>query len=234
MEASSRNLPSAEAAATDRPNGPRSAKGAETRARLLTAAKAIFEENGFLDARISDIAERAGLSHGSFYHYFDSKEEVFREIAEVVEDQLSAPLGRVVLDRTSDATPQERIREAIRLHLESYRQEARIMGVIEQVSRYDTHVRAARFKRHRYYGEQVEESIRRLQRHGLVDPDLDPVIAAAALGSMTTRFPELWLVEESLDCTFDQAVDQLARVFVNALGFRDGPERPAARGRRDK
>ena len=68
-------------------NGPRSRKGAETRARLLAAAKEIFEENGFLDARISDIAERAGLSHGSFYHYFDSKEEVFREVAESVEDQ---------------------------------------------------------------------------------------------------------------------------------------------------
>jgi AcrR family transcriptional regulator len=34
----------------------------------VTAAKEIFENDGFLDARISDIAERAGLSHGSFYH----------------------------------------------------------------------------------------------------------------------------------------------------------------------
>ena len=187
--------------ATDKPNGPRSAKGAETGARLLAAAKAIFEENGFLDARISDIAERAGLSHGSFYHYFESKDEVFREVAETVEDQLSAPLGSVILDPASEATPAERIGQAIRLHLESYRQEARIMGVIEQVSRYDPQVRAARFKRHRFYGEQVEESIRRLQRHGLVDSNLDPVIAAAALGSMTTRFPELWLVEGSLECT---------------------------------
>jgi AcrR family transcriptional regulator len=214
---------------TEKPNGPRSPKGAETRARLLAAAKATFEDSGFLDARISDIAERAGLSHGSFYHYFESKEEVFREVAETIEDQLSAPLGSVILDPASDATPAERIRQAIRLHLEAYRQEARIMGVIEQVSRYDTQVRAARFKRQRYYGEQVEESIRRLQRHGLVDPDLEPVIAAAVLGSMTTRFPELWLVEGSLDCSFDDGVDQLTRVFVNALGLKEPPEKPAAR-----
>jgi len=197
---------------------------------LLAAAKEIFEENGFLDARISDIAERAGLSHGSFYHYFDSKEEIFREVAEAVEDQLSAPLGSVILDPKSDATPQERIREAIRLHMESYRREARIMGVIEQVSRYDEHVKAARFLQHLHYREQVEESIRRLQRHGLVDPDLDPVIAAAALGSMTTRFPEMWLVEGRLKCSFDDGVDQLTRVFVNALGFKEpaaGRRRPA-------
>jgi AcrR family transcriptional regulator len=225
-------VPVAAVVGTDKPNGPRSAKGAETRARLLAAAKAIFEENGFLDARISDIAERAGLSHGSFYHYFDSKDEVFREVAETVEDQLSAPLGRVILDPASEATPAERIGQAIRLHLESYRQEARIMGVIEQVSRYDPQVRAARFKRHRFYGEQVEESIRRLQRHGLVDPNLDPVIAAAALGSMTTRFPELWLVEGALDCTFDEGVEQLTRVFVNGLGLRDDSRRPPTPVRR--
>src|SRR5271165_5679457 len=86
----------------DKPNGPRSRKGVQTRARLVAAAKEVFEENGFLDARISDIAERAGLSHGSFYHYFESKEEVFREVAAEVDERLSAPLS-VVLDPSSHA-----------------------------------------------------------------------------------------------------------------------------------
>ena len=75
-----------------------SRKGIETRARLLGAAKEVFEQDGFLDARISDIAERAGLSHGSFYHYFESKEEVFREVAAEVEQRLSEPLYSVILD----------------------------------------------------------------------------------------------------------------------------------------
>jgi len=218
-------LPGPASAGTEKSNGPRSRKGAETRARLLVAAKEVFEENGFLDSRVSDIAERASLSHGSFYHYFDSKEEIFREVAETMEDQLSAPLGSVILDPASEATPEERIREAIRLHLESYRQEARIMGVIEQVSRYDEQVRAARFERQRHYSAQVEESIRRLQRHALVDASLDPVIAAAVLGSMTSRFPEMWLVEGRLDCSFDEGVEHLARMFINALGLKDAPRR---------
>lgn len=224
-------MPSAAPVESDKPNGPRSRKGAQTRARLLDAAKEIFEENGFLDARISDIAERAGLSHGSFYHYFDSKEEVFREVAARVVDQLSAPLGDVILDPASDATPPERIRAAMRLHLEAYRREARIMGVIEQVSRYDQHVKEFRFQHQQQYELQVQESIRRLQRHGLVDPALDPVVASAVLGSMTNRFPELWLVEGAVKCTFDDGVDQLTRVFLNALGIKyDFP--PPSRGRR--
>ena len=81
-------------AASEAQNGPRSRKGEQTRARLLDAAKEIFEDNGFLEARISDIAERAGLSHGAFYHYFDSKEQIFREIAEMAlaQGQLSCKL----------------------------------------------------------------------------------------------------------------------------------------------
>ena len=209
---------------SEKPNGPRSRKGAQTRARLLDAAKEIFEENGFLDARISDIAERAGLSHGSFYHYFDSKEEVFREVAAAVDDELREPLDTIILAQSSTATPRERIREAMRRHFESYRDEARIMGVIEQVSRYDEHVNAMRRARHEEQRAQVADSIRQLQRHGLADPSLDPLVAAAALGSMTWRFAEMWLVEGLLDCSFDEGIEQVTTLFVNALRLQDKPE----------
>ena len=210
---------------SEKPSGPRSRKGVETRSRLVSAAKEVFETDGFLDARISDIAERAGLSHGSFYHYFESKEEVFREVAAEVDERLSAPLNSVILDPSSSATPYERIHEAIRLHLESYRDEARIMGVIEQVWRFDAQFNAVRAERHRRYTAQIADSIRRMQRHGLADQRLNPAIAADGLGAMTYRFPEMWFVQGFLDCDFDEGVDQLTRLFVNALGIPDLPER---------
>lgn len=194
-----------------------SRKGKMTRARLLAAAKEIFEEDGFLEARISDIAERAGVSHGSFYTYFSSKDEVFREVALEVEDQLSSPLGEVILARGSVATPNERIRVAMRKHLEIYRREARIMGVIEQVARHDEQLRDARSERRDLYGRAVSDSIRQLQDRGLVDARLNPEIAAAVLGSMIERFPEMWLAEGRVVCDFDQGVEHLATIFLNAL-----------------
>ena len=203
----------------EKPSGPRSRKGIETRARLVAAAKEVFELDGFLDARISDIAERAGLSHGSFYHYFESKEEVFREVAAAVEERLQEPLYSVILDSSSTAPPFERIHEGIRRNLEAYRDEARIMGVIEQVSRFDDELRASRHERHHVSSAQIADSIRRLQRRGLADKQLDPDIAAAGLGAMTYRFPEMWFVQGLLDCDFDTGVEQLTRLFVNALGL---------------
>src|SRR3954466_5478171 len=143
---------------SDAQNGPRSRKGVQTRARLLEAAKEIFEESGFLEARISDIAERAGLSHGAFYHYFESKEQVFREIAEQLDDQLAEPMESIVFAHGSTADPRERLFSALRAHLERYRDEAKIMGVIEQVSRYDEHVAAVRSARNKLHREQMEAS----------------------------------------------------------------------------
>lgn len=208
--------------------GPRSKKGERTRARLLEAAKEIFEEYGFLDARVTDIAERAGVSHGSFYHYFESKEQIFREVAALIDEQLSEPLGTVIMARSSEP-PAERLYKAIRRHFERYRDVARIMGVIEQVSRYDEHVGVVRAARHQVYRDEVAESIRRLQRRGMADPTLDPDVAAAVLGAMTSRFAEMWLAQGIVTCDFDKAVEQVTKVFVNALGIKDASRAPSRR-----
>jgi AcrR family transcriptional regulator len=200
---------------------PRSRKGTLTRARLIQAAQEVFEETGFLEARISDIAERAGLSHGSFYHYFDSKEQIFREVAEQQEARLTAA------DDTGEPDPEvpsefDRILRANRRYLRRYRDNGKIMGVIEEVSRYDSIVNDARMNRQKHFAERAEHAIRRLQASGHADPTVDPPIAALALGSMVGRFAELWIIEGWADFDLDVAAEQLTRLWANAIGLRPG------------
>ena len=202
---------------------PRSRKGEITRARLLDAAKAVFEETGFLEARISDIAVRAGLSHGSFYHYFDSKEQIFREVA----DEQEALLTATARDdgATDDAvageplTEYDRILIANRRYLQRYRDNGKIMGVIEEVSRYDSYVNDARMRRQKHFADRAEASIRRLQADDAADAGIDAGIAAMALGSMIGRFAELWLVAHWAEYEFDAAVEQISRLWANAIGL---------------
>jgi len=202
---------------------PRSRKGAETRARFVEAAKQVFEEDGFLAARISDISKRAGLSHGSFYHYFDSKEQIFREVAEAQERLLTEPPAAGRSAASNRASHRERIRRANRRYLEQYRDEARIMGLIEQVSRFDEHVRAVRAASQKHFADRAERSIRKLQAEGAADPAIDPAIAAMALGAMVARFAELWLVQGYADYDFEEAVEQLTALWCNALSLKNEP-----------
>lgn len=200
------------------PSRPLTRRGERTRAKLLAAAKEVFEDAGFFNARITDIAVRAGVAHGTFYTYFSSKEEVFRELALVIGDQLAAPLSDVILATDTKATPEERIREAMRRYLERYREEAKIMGVIEQVSRTDDVLAAARIERQVWDQSIVADSIARMQSHGLSDNDLDPEIAVLILGAMTERFSEMWFTQGRLDCNFEEGLEQLTKLYVNALG----------------
>ena len=211
------------------PQRPRSRKGERTRARLVEAAKKVFERDGFLDARIVDIAETADLAPGSFYHYFESKEQIFREVAQTQEERLTAPSDDAP---PADVTPFERIRRANRLYLQRYRDEAALMGVIEQVSRYDEPVNAARTATMKHFVERAEGAIRRMQRDGLVDKRLRPAMAADALGAMVARFAEMWLVQGYRDYDFDDAVEQLSILWANALGL--APEPPAPKRTRRK
>ncbi len=47
---------------------------------ILRAALEVFSINGYAGTRLDDVAERAGISKGTIYLYFNSKEELFHEM----------------------------------------------------------------------------------------------------------------------------------------------------------
>ena len=59
---------------------PRTERGRKTLRRLIEAAAQEFGERGFHEAAITGITQRAGVALGTFYTYFQSKEEVFRAL----------------------------------------------------------------------------------------------------------------------------------------------------------
>lgn len=56
---------------------------------LAAAALDLFVERGFAATRLDDVAKRAGVSKGTLYLYFDSKEELFKA---VIREGYVAPL----------------------------------------------------------------------------------------------------------------------------------------------
>jgi len=64
------------------------ARGARTRARLVSAARALFEERGYLATGVNDISAAAGVAYGTFYIYFASKDEVFGEVVDELHRQV--------------------------------------------------------------------------------------------------------------------------------------------------
>jgi AcrR family transcriptional regulator len=201
----------------------RSPRGRRTRAALLVAGRAVFERDGFIEARITDIAAGAGVSHGTFYTYFAGKEEIFREIVSGVQAEMRAP-GH---GRPPDDDLWARIEHGNRVYIETYLRNQKIMATLEQVVTFNEEVRQMRRDIRRPFLVRNERAIRRWQEAGLVDPVLDPRYAASALGAMVDRFMYTWTVlGEPFDK--DRAIATLTRLWAGALGIapRDHPTGP--------
>jgi AcrR family transcriptional regulator len=56
-------------------------QGVERKQQLLDAAARLFAERGYAQTRIVDICREAGVAKGLFYWYFETKEQVFRDLA---------------------------------------------------------------------------------------------------------------------------------------------------------
>ena len=58
--------------------------------QILQAARQVFANQGFHNTRMSDIAQTAGVSQGTLYHYFRSKDELFLEVLNIWNKQIQS------------------------------------------------------------------------------------------------------------------------------------------------
>ena len=56
-------------------------KAEKTRSRLLESARRLISERGFDHVSVEDITKDSGVAKGTFYHYFECKEEVVAELS---------------------------------------------------------------------------------------------------------------------------------------------------------
>jgi len=78
--------------------------------QLIDAALEVFSEHGFNAAKLDEIAHRAGVSKGTIYLYFASKEELFKA---VVNDVIAAQL-RTAHEGPSPTSASARLERALR------------------------------------------------------------------------------------------------------------------------
>lgn len=62
----------------------RELKKAQTRQKIADAAVELFEKHGYEATTVQQIAERASVAKGTFFNYFNSKEELMMELQSVV------------------------------------------------------------------------------------------------------------------------------------------------------
>jgi AcrR family transcriptional regulator len=101
------------------------------RRHILDTAARVFAEKGYYNTKVADILEEAGISTGSFYFYFNNKEELF----EILYDEMITTYLGVLQDAVDTMTHHteniiKSISHAITLSLQTFQKNkelARIM-----------------------------------------------------------------------------------------------------------
>ncbi|WP_430334381.1 TetR/AcrR family transcriptional regulator [Rhodococcus sp. ACT016] len=199
------------------------ARGRKTRDGLLDAARKVFEEVGFLDTRVEQIAQEAGVSYGTFYRYFESKEDVFEELSTRLFEDVHR---REPLD--PDLSPAERLIASNRSYYQAYRRNAKLMAIVEQVATFNDEFRALRHEHRRKLIDRSARAIARWQEQGQVRESLDPVMAARAMAAMVDHTLYLWLVQGD-EANEESLLETLDQMCIGALGFDLGDVEPIRR-----
>ena len=194
---------------------PQTAHGRRTRDALIAAARTVFERDGYVDSRLVDIAAEAKCSIGSFYTWFDSKDEVFAAVLREAQSEMLHPgTGRI----EASADPIAIIAASNRAYFEAYRRNARLNQLLLQVAAVDARFREMRRARADAFVTRNARAIAELQERGLADRRVDATMASMALSGMISRLAQD-VFSSDVGVPVDDLVDTATRLWTNALGL---------------
>lgn len=195
-------------------------KARRTRDLLLETAYTVFSEDGYQRTSVGEIADRTGVSLGTFYQYFRDRKDVLATIVYI------AVLDYVRENRRTWDPAQGRrgLRSIIAPFVEVYADSAPFQAMWEEVTHVDEDMAALRRDLSTLFTRGIERGLVHGARHGLVRDDLDVAGAARALAAMVDRY--CYLVY-----AFDppaggpppvaETVDLLTELWAGAIGLAE-------------
>jgi AcrR family transcriptional regulator len=196
---------------------PLSARGLRTRAKLVAAAEEVFGEHGWHDASIVKITEAAGVSQGTFYLYFASKQEIFVELVRDLNRRVRQAMSEGAAAGTTRA---EKERGGFVGFFRFTAEHPALYRVIRQAEFAAPDVLHEHYER---IAEGYVAGLRDAMDAGEV-ADADPEVVAYALMAVGEMVGMRWILWGGHDEVPDEVLDEVFAFISRGLGI-DGEER---------
>jgi len=194
----------------------------EKRQVILDAAVRVFARRGFNAARVSDIADEAGVAYGLMYHYFDSKDEVLDTL---FLDRWNVLLAAIREVDAGDADPRDKLYAITGFIVDSYRHDPDLMKVIiVEVTRAANSFGRKHLGKIREAFALIADIVEAGQRSGRFRDGVAPGFAALAFYGAIEQVLTGWIFEvlPQGDAEFEQAKTFVVETICGGL------EAPAA------
>ena len=151
---------------------------AEVKEKIVQAAIESFTQTGFDRTKMEDIAKRLGLSKGTIYLYFKSKEDLFLAICEYNIQKGDKEDVGLFIRKENVASDAEQIYDNIRRREQG---NDRVMLEMVAESARNPKLRKAMYELHVKVHEHVMEGVRNKIEQGFLRKDVDAISLAIAL-----------------------------------------------------
>ena len=186
-------------------------KGELTRRRLLDAAERVFAELGFHDASIVKITEAAGVAQGTFYIYFESKQQIFEEVVYDLNHWVRQAMATAA---AGAKTRLEAERRGFTAFFRFTAEHPALYRVIRQAEFVSPKAMSQHYERIvEGYAPQLEAAM----QEGKVAPT-DPVVLAWALLAVGELAGMRWILWDDKRQMPPEVFDQLMTVVARMLG----------------
>ncbi|MFS0643630.1 TetR/AcrR family transcriptional regulator [Siminovitchia sp. 179-K 8D1 HS] len=193
----------------------RQLKALQTRENLLKAGRAVFLENGFQKATMTQINKMAHTGYGTAYVYFRNKDELFAELMETIMQKMYEVADLPFQPKTKEEAFSQ-IQKQTELFLKAALEEKAIMQVVKEAIGTSEIVSEKWNKIRTRFVNGIKADISFVQNAGLARPDLDARLIAKGWFYMNEQL--MWdLVLGEVSGDIEKVAENLVKLYTGGL-----------------
>jgi AcrR family transcriptional regulator len=192
--------------------GKRQAQAAATQEQLLAAARAVFATRGYQATTVGAITQAANTAHGTFYLYFRNKEDAFRRVME----EITGELYDESQARWEPGDTRASVRAALGGFLEVFVRHRDLWRCLLEGSFTNPAIEETWLEIRQAFVERTARHLRHLREAGAIR-EVDPEIAANALGAMVEWSATTTFVLDREPAAFDDVLETLTDLWFHAV-----------------
>jgi AcrR family transcriptional regulator len=184
-----------------------------TKSALLAAARAVLQERGYARATVAQIVRAAGRAHGTFYLYFDNKEEIYSALLEEMWRSLKDQ-SRMVWRHD---TPLESVRVTVDRYVAAAEENVDLWRLLDDMSATNRRFLTIRDEQRRQFARKIARGIEGSLSQATLDGMNTEIVAELLAG----------MVDEACSVRFlrgrswprEELVDHLVTIWGRAVGY---------------
>ncbi len=185
------------------------------REKILKAAIKVFARDGFYNAKMEEVARRAGVAVGTTYLYFENKDDL---MISIFEEEMVPIINAMRREIAGQATATEKLTTFVRVHLSFVEKDPDMAHLLEvemrQCSKFIHGYHGGRFKE---YLDLIAAILVEGQIAGEFESSISPTIFKQIVFGAVDQIATNYTVSRARRINLNQAADQIVQVLLQGI-----------------